>query len=145
MMDVSKNIKLVLEVLNDEIKGDSKAALDKITEDYSMTWMYRSIKGVLFPVSKREENRESFDTDMEEIYQIKDRKYDIKNIAEGENVVMIELVESYTDPVTKQLYRTPQVLVLKIGDNKIKVGRHYCDPQVSYLNLTEEDINKVII
>ncbi|MEI8339615.1 MAG: hypothetical protein WCF94_03035 [bacterium] len=145
MTDSSKNIKLVLEVLNDEIKGDSKSALNKLSDDYSMTWMYKSIKGTLFPASKRAENSESFDVDLEDIYQIKDRKYDIKNIAEGENVVMVELVESYTDPVTKQLYRTPLVLVLKIVDNKIKVGRHYCDPQVSYLNLTEEDINKVII
>ena len=66
----------------------------------------------------------------------------IKNIAEGTNVVMIELIESYPDTETKKVYRTPLVLVLEMKGGKIRTGRHYCDPSLSYLNLTRKQAEK---
>jgi len=132
---LSKNIKTVLEILKDEIKGDVNSAFRKLTSDYSMTWMYKSKKGKLFPKTGKNIKKE-----MQEIYVIKGRKYDIKNIAEGDNVVMIEMVESYPDPKTKKVYRTPLVIVLAMKNGKIKRGRHYCDPDLSYLYLSKKQI-----
>jgi ketosteroid isomerase-like protein len=80
--------------------------------------------------------------DMKEAYTIKDREYDIRHITEGKNVVMVELIESYPDPKTKKVYRTPLVLVLEIKNGKIAKGRHYCDPRLSYLHLTKKQLER---
>jgi len=134
----SKNIKTVLKILKDETAGDVRAALRKMDKNYSMTWMHKAPKsGELFPATKK-----SIKEELKDVYHIKGKKYDIKNIAESKNVVMVELVESYPDPKTKQVYRTPLVLVLEMKNGKIKTGRHYCDPRVSYLELTNKEINK---
>lgn len=135
---MTKNVKTAQNILKDEIKGDMKSALSKMTKGYSMTWVYKSTKGVLFPRTKLD-----FSKLMKEVYVIKGRKYDIKNIAEGKNVVMVELVESYPDPETKKVYRTPLVLIMEFKDGKIKRGRHYCDPQISYLNLNKKQIDRI--
>ena len=135
---LSKNIKTAIEILGDEARGDVQSALKKMAKDYSMTWMYRAKNGKLFPRTSRDVRK-----DLEQVYPIKGRKYDIKNIAEGDNVVMIEMVESYPDPKNKEVYRTPLVIVLEMEKGKIKKGRHYCDPDLSYLYLTEKQIKKV--
>lgn len=137
MNKLSKNVKIVLSVLKDEIKGDVFSALKKLDKNYSMTWVYRKKNGTLFPKTKRD-----IKVEMKEVYPIKGRKYDIKNIAEGNNVVMVELVESYPDPKTKKVYRTPLILVLEMKNGKIKKGRHYCDPAISYLYLSKKTVNK---
>ncbi len=134
--DYSKNVQEVLAVLQDEASGDVKAALSKLTEDYSMTWVYKKKNGTLFPTTVKNVKEE-----LNEVYTIRNRKYNIKNIAEGENVVMVELIESYPNPDTGTIYRTPLVLVLEMKDNKIRTGRHYCDPNLSYVNLSEIDID----
>lgn len=133
----TKNIRTVREVLNDECRGDVKSALFKLAHDYTMTWVYKAPKtGELFPSTKK-----SIGEELDEDYQIKGRNYDIKHIAESEDeTVFVEMVESYPDPETGQVYRTPLVLVLEMRNGKIKTGRHYCDPNLSYLNLTEEQI-----
>lgn len=103
-----------------------------------MTWVFRHPKnGKVFPRTKSDMKAE-----LEEVYPIKGRRYDIKNIAEGKGVVMVELVESYPDPKIKKIYRTPLVLVLEMRKGKIRKGRHYCDPNLSYLNMTEKQIDK---
>lgn len=135
-MNHSENIKLVLDILKDEINGDTQSALNKMSRNYTMTWVYK--KGeVLFPQSKPD-----FSDGMKEIYHIKNRKYEIKNIAEGENLVMVELVEIYPDPKTAEVYRTPLVIVLELTGGKIARGRHYCDPDISWMNLSAEEVEK---
>lgn len=134
-MEYSKNIQLVIDILKNEAEGDVKAALEKMTDDYTMTWMYEARDGLLFPKSEPDPKAE-----MDDIYQIKGREYDIRNIAEGKNVVMIEMIESYPDPKTGQMYRTPQVIVLELKDDKIRTGRHYCDPRLSHKELSKEQI-----
>jgi len=134
---ISGNVKVVLGVLKDEIGGNIKSALKKLDPEYIMTWVYKSKKGVLFPRTKK-----SLEEELKEAYPIKGRKYDIKNIAESKNIVMVEMVESYPDPQTKKIYRTPIVIVLEMKKGKIRKGRHYCDPQLSYLYLTKEEVNK---
>lgn len=133
----SKNIQMVLGVLKDEIRGDVEAAFKKLTPDYTMTWVYATKKGKLFPSTKQ------LKKELKEVYPIKGRQYDIKNIAEGDNLVMIELIESYPDPDTKKVYRTPLMLVLEIKNGKIKTGRHYCDPDLSWLYLTRRQVAQV--
>src|SRR3989338_2211933 len=104
-----------------------------------MTWVYRHPKtGELFPCTKRDIKAE-----LEEVYPLKGRQYDIKHLAEGKNVVMVEMIESYPDPKTNKIYRTPLVIVLEMKNKKIRRGRHYCDPNLSYLYLTKKQLKKI--
>ncbi|MDD4995530.1 MAG: hypothetical protein PHW53_03655 [Patescibacteria group bacterium] len=135
-MKKSKNIQIVLEILRDEIGGDVASAMKKLAKNYLMTWMYKNKKGVLFP-----HTRKNIKSELEDVYPIRGRKYDIKNIAEGKNVVMIEMVESYPDPKTRKVYRTPLVIVLEMRNGKISKGRHYCDPALSFLHLSKRRTN----
>lgn len=132
---MSTNVEVVLEILKNEIDGDVASALQKMAPDYTMTWMYKG-KHELFPSS-----RADFESEMTDIYTIKGRSYEIKNVAEGESVVMVELIERYPNAETGALHQTPLVLVLEMSDGKIHTGRHYCDPQLSYEQLSEESIN----
>jgi ketosteroid isomerase-like protein len=134
-MDYSDNVKTVLGILQNEVSGDVKAALQKMTSDYTMTWMYKG-KEKLFPSTGV-----SVESEMNEIYLIQGRQYDIRNITESENIVMVEMIESYPGDDGK-MFRTPQVIVLEMEDGKIKKGRHYCDPAISYMNLELEQIEK---
>jgi len=138
MKKVSKNVKLVLDILRDEVNGDIVSSLQKLSDEYSMTWMYKG-KNILFPKTKNKIKDE-----LEEVYHIKGRVYDIVNIAESKDLVMIELIESYPYPKAKKKYRTPMVLVLELVNGKIKTGRHYTDPRLSFMNLTTSKIKKVI-
>lgn len=133
---MTKNIETILEILKNEVDGDVNSALQKMSNNYSMTWMYKH-KDILFPESKKD-----IKADLEEIYHIKGRMYEIKNIAEAENLVMVELIESYPDPETKKMYRTPLVLVLELENGKITRGRHYCDPHLSYEGLSSDVLEK---
>lgn len=134
----SKNIQTVIDVLQDEVDGDVAAALKKITKDYTMTWVDGGLKGKeLFPTTGNDMKAE-----LEEVYPIKGRQYDIKNIAEGENLVMVELIESYPDLKTKKVYRTPLVLVLEMKGGEIRTGRHYLDPTLSRKHLTKLQVSK---
>jgi ketosteroid isomerase-like protein len=134
-MEYSKNVQLVLDILKNEVDGDVSNALEKMTDDYRMTWMYQKQNGDLFPRTQKTPQEE-----MTDVYHIKGREYDIRNITESENVVMVEMIESYPDPKTGQMYRTPQVIVLEFEDGKIRNGRHYTDPKLSYMELTKEKI-----
>jgi ketosteroid isomerase-like protein len=135
-MKISRNVKTILDVLHDEVRGDVRAAFKKLSKDYSMTWMYQS-KKKLFPTTTSDVSKE-----LDEVYPIRGRQYEVRHIAEGRNVVMVELIESYPDPKTKKVYRTPLVLVLEMKGGKIRTGRHYCDPMVSFLHLSASDVQK---
>jgi len=52
------------------------------------------------------------------------------------------MIESYPDPETGDVYRTPLVIVLEFEGDKIKTGRHYCDPRLSFMHLTKEQTDK---
>lgn len=138
MKKISKNVQNVLTTLKAEIQGDVKDSLKLLDKNYSMTWVYRNKRGELFPHTKADVKRE-----LEEVYVIKGRKYDVKHIAEAKDLVILELIESYPDPKTKKVYRTPEIIVLEMKNGKIKRGRHYCDPALSYLNLTTKEIDKI--
>jgi hypothetical protein len=138
MITKSKNLKVVLEILKNEVDGNAKAALTKMTSDYSMTWMYKKGRK-FFPTTTN-----TMEEDLEEVYPIKGRQYDIRNIAEGKDLLMLEMIESYPDPDTGEVYRTPQIIVLEMKGGKIKTGRHYCDPKTSFGNLSIDEINSAL-
>lgn len=135
-----KNIQTIRDILEDEIRGDVAAALEKMTDDYSMTWVYKRRDNVLFPAVAAENIRAA----MKDVYVVKGRRYDIRHIIAEGDVVMAELVESYPDEEKPGVfYRTPMVIVWEFSDGKIRAGRHYCDPQLSYLNLSEEEVKNI--
>lgn len=138
MRATSRNIKLVLKVLDAERKGNAQKTLDVLHSQYSMTWVYRAKDGRLFPRTGKNVRKE-----LEDVYPIKGRKYDIKHIAEGKNIVMIEMIESYPDPKTGKVYQTPEVIVIEVKNGKIRRGRHYCDPRLSYLFLKKKELEKI--
>lgn len=134
----SKNTKTVLEILKNEVDGNVSAALKKMAKDYTMTWVDAGINGrQLFPTTSR-----NLKTELEETYPIKGRQYAIKNIAEGKDVVIVELVESFPNQKNKKIYRTPLVLVLEMKKGKIRTGRHYLDPRLSGKYLSKSQIKK---
>lgn len=135
-MNFSRQVQTVLDILQDEVNGDIKSALTKMAPDYTMTWMDASPDGKsLFPTTKPD-----IADDMQEAYVIRGREYDIRNISESGDTVMIELIESYPNQKTGDVYRTPLVLVLEFKDGKIRTGRHYLDPTISRRFLSKEDI-----
>lgn len=136
MRELSKNIQTVIDILRDEVDGDIAAALKKMTKDYTMTRVDAGIDGKkIFPTTKKDIRK-----DMKEAYVIRGRQYDIRNIAEGKEVVFVELIESYPNPKTKKVYRTPLVLVLEMKNGKIRTGRHYLDPRLSGKHLTKAQV-----
>lgn len=138
-MKYSEQIKIVLDILKNEAEGNVQSALEKMTDDYKMTWVYEKSDGTLFPATN-----DNVRNEMNDVYPIKGREYDIRNIAESENVVMIEMIESYPDPDTGQVYRTPQVIVLELIEGKIRTGRHYTDPRLSLKELSVEQIDSAL-
>jgi ketosteroid isomerase-like protein len=136
----STHIHIALEILKYEIEGNTTAAKKLMSNNYSQTWMYQTKKGEIFP---SDESSGTEEDSMDEIYHIKGREYHIYAITESEHVVMIECIEQYPDEKTGQLYRTPEILVIEFDqNNKIFRGRHYLDPQTSYLNLSDEILDK---
>lgn len=134
---MKNKIDVVFEILFDEVRGDIKSALEKMSKDYSMTWMYQG-KRELFPLVDAKQIKKA----MNEAYVIKRRVYNIYNYVEQGDVVFLELIESYS--VKKEVYKTPLVLVIYFDkQGNIKLGRHYCDPKI-YNNkkLTPQVLNR---
>lgn len=129
------NERIARRVLRAEVAGEVGKALKLLAPGYTMTWVYLGRRGKLFPRTTADVPGE-----LEEVYPIRGRRYDLKHLATGRGVVMVELVESYPDPKTKRVYRTPLVLVLEMSKGRIKRGRHYCDPRVSHLHLTKRQV-----
>lgn len=55
---------------------------------------------------------------------------------------MIELIESYPDRSTGRTYRTPLVLILEFSKGRVNRGRHYCDPAISNLYISEREARR---
>lgn len=101
-------IPIALELLQNEADGDVVSAKEKMDLDaYSMTWMYRS-DDTLFPSVYGDALR----GEIEEVYEITGREYEIVHTAQNDNVVFIEMIESYPDKESGKEYRTPITLVL---------------------------------
>jgi ketosteroid isomerase-like protein len=136
-MKRSANVQTVVDILQAEVDGDVDAAMKLIQSGSNMTWVYSDKKRGLFP------RKEYTGKNLEAVYPIVGREYRIKNIAEGPSVVVLEMIESYPDPETGKLFRTPHVVVIEFKEGKIANGRHYCDPNLSYMHLEDELVKGV--
>jgi len=141
MINQMNLVEIALALLQDEATGDIVSAKKKMDLDnYSMTWMYHS-KDTFFPVVKEEVLKEV----MENVYETQDRQYEIMNTAQNDNIVFIEMIESYPNSQTGKVYRTPITLVLEFNEEgKVVRGRHYCDPDLSDKDLSTESIHNAI-
>ncbi len=137
----TKYIDTVIKILQAEVDGDFKCAMGMMSESYTQTWMYETEKGALFPsVVKPKES------EMKDVYEISGRSYTIYDIAENNNTVYVECIESYPKQNSDGYHKTPLILVVKFNsEDKIEAGRHYCDPKLSYKTLSEEEISKAYL
>jgi ketosteroid isomerase-like protein len=140
-MSINTNlIEVALALLQDEANGNVGNAKEKMNlDEYSMTWMYRS-RDTLFPSEKGQ----MLEKEMEDVYEIQNRQYEIMHTAQNDNVVFIEMIESYPDTETGKEYRTPITLVLEFKESKVVRGRHYTDPNLSHEYLSQEVIHSAI-
>lgn len=108
--------------------------------EFKMIDMVISEKSQLFPSLQGADLQKQ----IEVAFPIEGRKFIFKSILadEAEQKVIVEFIESYPDPKTKKIYRTPQIAVCEIKDGLIYRTRHYMDPRLSHKNLSSEDIKK---
>ena len=139
-MNKADLIKLVLASFEAERHNDVSRGLELVSDDFKVTEMSLGNTGKeLFPAVTAAVARDSIG----EVYQIKGREYQFVNAMadESNQTVMVEFVETYPDPQTGQVYRTPQVAVCVVKDNKVYRTRHYNDPRVSYVEVTQQAID----
>ena len=130
----------IINLLQYEVDGDVKSATSLLSDKYIMTWMYKK-EDKIFPQVKIDKN---FNNEMEQAYSFGKREYKIYNILEKDNVVMAEIVESYFDHKDNKTYTTPISFVWTFDDQgKVLTGKHYCDPALSYVDISDEDMGRV--
>jgi hypothetical protein len=134
-MTASPHIQTVLTILQDEIDGNVAAAISKMASSYTQTWMYEGKGGILFPSVQK-----PTEAQMAEVYKTEGREYHIYNITESADTVIIECVEQYPNPQTSFLHRTPLVLLVQFENDVIVRGRHYCDPRLSHIPLSDDTL-----
>ena len=132
---------LVLDSFIAEKNNDINEGRECITEDFTVTEMTLGKDGNHFPSLTGEE----LDNLMNLAFKIEGREYEFKSIVADEKTqtVIVEFIESYPEPKTGQIYRTPQISVCKIKSGKIFRTRHYMDPRLSFENIDEETMNEV--
>lgn len=125
-----------------EKAGDVALGRSFIHPEFRMTEMNIGPSGTVF---RSFEATQVNDT-IPEVFQISDREYQFVHCAadEATQTVMVEFVESYTDPNTSQRFRTPIVAVCEIRDGKIYRTRHYTDDRLSDLYLPQSDIDRAL-
>jgi len=77
-------------------------------------------------------------------FKIKNRDYQFKTIVADvkTQTVVVEFVESYPDPSSGKVFRTPQVAICSFKDGRLYRTRHYMDPRLPYKYLNSSIINK---
>lgn len=111
-------------------------------DEFTVTDMVISGSGKIFP---RLEGY-ALEKVINEAFVIKGREFIFPTIVADEETqtVIVEFIESYPDPKTKKIYRTPQVAICKIKDGKIYRTRHYMDPRLSYEYLDQSVIDDAL-
>lgn len=135
-------IELVLLSFSAEKNHDIKSNYEYLHEDFAVTDMIVDQNDKPFPRLSGKKLEESIN----EAFIIEGREFYFPNILADEEsqTVMVEFVESYPDPETKKVYRTPQVAICKIKDGKIFRTRHYMDPRLSYKYLDDKKIKDAL-
>jgi len=125
-----------------EKEGDVAKNAELLHEDFKVVDMVIAQDGSIFPTLEASKLKEQIDT----AFKIEGREFTFKTVVADESTqtVVVEFIESYPDPETSQLYRTPQVAICQIKDGKIYRTRHYMDPRLSYENLSQSQIEKAL-
>lgn len=142
-MNTKELKELVLASFNAERSNNIAAGKQLITEDFKVTEMSLGNDGLQrLPSVWASGARDMID----EAYQYAKREYQFVHVVvdEPKQTVIVEFVETYPDPQTGQIYRTPQVAVCEIKDGKIYRTRHYNDPRVSFANITQTEIDQAL-
>jgi ketosteroid isomerase-like protein len=132
-------IDLILSSFEAERTSDTEKGLKLLHPDFAVVEMSATSQGEPFTRVTGEEIRNS----IREVFQISDREYQFVHTLADEvtQTVMIEFVESYTDPDTGKRFRTPNVSVVEVKDGLIWRSRHYNDKDLSFMHLTQEQID----
>ena len=79
-------------------------------------------------------------------FTAKGRKYIFKSVIADEQTqtVIVELIESYPSPSTREVYRTSQISVREVKDGKIYRTRHYMGSRLSFEPLSSEEVEVVL-
>ncbi len=131
-------IDLVLNSYDAERTNRVAKNLSLVSDNFHFTDMVVAPDKTVFPRVGGEALRKL----MKEAFSIKGRQFVFKTIVADEQTqtVVIEFIESYPDPKSGQVYTTPQVSICKITDGKISSTRHYMDPRLSFMNLSNDVI-----
>lgn len=140
-LDSEQLKKLVLASFMAEKDRDISAGLECIDDDFKVTEMVYSKNAHHFPSLTGKKLSDL----MKLAFQIKGREYSFKSIVADEKTqtVIVEFIETYPDPKTGQIYRTPQISVCKVENGKIYRTRHYMDPRLSFEDISEHELDAV--
>lgn len=129
---------LVLNSFIAEKNMDIQAGLKSVDEEFKVTEMVASKDGNHLPSLSGKKLRDL----MKLAFKTEGRQYTFKSVLADEEsqTVIVEFIETYPDPKSGQIYRTPQISVCSIKNGKIFRTRHYMDPRLSFENLTESQI-----
>lgn len=115
-----------------DVQGNRKILHD----EFAVTDMVVGYDGTIFPRLQGEK----LDELINEAFAIKGREYIFQTVMANEETqtVIVEFIESYPDPHTDKVYRTPQVSICMFKAGKLYRTRHYMDPRLSYEYLSED-------
>jgi len=136
----SKELKeLVLKSFEMEKNKDPKANKELLHPDSAVTELTEVYDGTVF---RRLEGPKLTEY-MYMAFETTGRDYEFKHVIADEEsqTVVVEFVESYPEEKTGKVFRTPQISVCEIKDNKLFRTRHYMDPRLSYKYLDKSDID----
>jgi len=139
----SKELKeLVLKSFEMEKNKNAKANQELLHPDFAVTEITQDYDGMVF---RRLEGPKLLEY-MNTAFETTGREYEFKNVIADEKsqTVVVEFVESYPDEKTGKIFRTPQISVCEIKDDKLFRTRHYMDPRLSYKYLDKSDIDKAL-
>lgn len=142
-MNAKELKKIVLSSFMAEKHRDLKAGLECIDDDFRVTEMTYSENNEHFSSLSGKKLREL----MGFAFKTEGREYEFKSIVADEETqtVIVEFIESYPDPKTGQVYRTPQISVCNIKNGKIFRTRHYMDPRLSFANISKKEIDSAFL
>lgn len=139
----SKELKeLVLKSFEKEKNKNAKANQELLHPDFAVTEITQDYDGTVF---RRLEGPRLLEY-MNAAFETTGREYEFKNVIADEEsqTVVVEFIESYPDEKTGKIFRTPQIAVCEIKDDKLFRTRHYMDPRLSYKYLDKSDIDKAL-
>jgi ketosteroid isomerase-like protein len=143
MLSKEKLIELVLTSYQAEKEGDVNENKKLLHENFEVVDMVYETEAAFFPRLQGEQ----LDALMTSAFKIKGRQFEFKTVIadEQQQKVVVEFVESFPDPKTGNIYRTPQVSICIVRDGKIFRTRHYMDPRLSFAFLSTETIENAFV